>query len=160
TFSDGTTQDVTTLSAWTPSNPAIATVAAGGLGTERVTGVAAGSTTISATYGGKTVLTPATVTVRSRVLQGLTISPITSAVNVGNQAQFTATAIYSDGTTVDVTKETATVWTIDNQNVAIQADGVNQPGQVVGVDIGSANLTASFGGKTPTQTATITVTGP
>ena len=42
TFSDGTTQDVTTISAWTPGNPAIASVAAGGLGTERVTGIAAG----------------------------------------------------------------------------------------------------------------------
>lgn len=164
TFSNGSTQDVTALSAVTPNNPAIATVVAGGLATKRVTGIAAGTTTISATYGDLTVTVPATVTVRSRTLQSLTISPITSTVNVGDQVQFTATAIYGDGTTVDVTKETATetatIWTINNQNVAIQVDGVNQPGLIVGVDIGSATLTASFGGKTPTQTTTITVTGP
>jgi len=158
TFSDGPIQDVTALSVWTPSNPAIATVAAGGLGTERVTGVAAGSTTISATYGGKTVLTPAIVTVRPRTLQSLTILPVTTTAAAGSQIPITATANYGDGTTVDLTKETATVWTIDNPNVAILADSVNQPGLVVAVDRGSAILTASFGGKT--QTATITITGP
>jgi hypothetical protein len=158
TFSDGTTQDVTSISTWTPGNPAIAAVAAGGLGTERVTGIAAGSTTISATYGGKTVLSPATVTVRLRTLQSLTILPVTSTVAAGSQIPITATANYGDNTTVDLTKETATVWTIDNPNVAILPDSVNQPGLVVAVDSGSATLTASFGGKT--QTATITVTGP
>lgn len=158
TFSDGTTQDVTSISTWQPGNPAIATVAAGGLGTERVTGIAAGTTTISATYGGKTVLTPATVTVRPRTLQSLTILPVTSTAAAGSQIPITATANYGDNTTVDLTRETATVWTIDNPNVAIQADSVNQPGLVVVVDRGSATLTASFGGKT--QTATITITGP
>ncbi len=157
-FSDGTTQDVTTLSTWTPSNPAIAAVSAGGLGTERVTGIAAGSTTISATYGGKTVLSPANVTVKLRTLQSLTILPVTSTAVAGSQIPITATANYGDTTTVDLTKETATVWTIDNPNVAILVDSVNQPGVVVAVDRGSATLTASFGGKT--QTATITVTGP
>ncbi|HEY5521871.1 MAG TPA: Ig-like domain-containing protein, partial [Desulfuromonadaceae bacterium] len=164
TFSDGTTQDVTTLSVWTSNDTTKATVAASGLGTERVTGVAAGSTTISATYtyNGKTVSAPVpvTVTVRSRTLQNLTISPVTSSVAAGNQVSFTAMASYGDGTTVDVTNDTKWAWVIDKPNVAILSDSVNQPGQVVGVDSGSATLTASFGGKTPTQTATIIVTGP
>lgn len=158
TFSDGTTQDVTSISTWTSGNPAIASVAAGGLGTERVTGIAAGTTTISATYGGKTVLTPATVTVRPRTLQSLTILPVTSAAAAGSQILITATANYGDNTTVDLTRETATVWKIDNPNVAILADSVNQPGVVVAVDRGSATLTASFGGKA--QSTTITITGP
>jgi len=71
----------------------------------------------------------------------------------GNQVKFIATAAYSDGSTKDVTEDT--VWSIDNSFVAILADSQNQPGQVVGVDSGSATLTASFGGKT--QTVTITV---
>jgi hypothetical protein len=65
-------------------------------------------------------------------------------------------ASYGDGTTIDVTENTA--WSIDTVNVAILADSVNQSGQVVGVDSGSATLTAVFGGKT--QTAKITVAGP
>lgn len=162
TFGDGTTQDVTSLSVWTSNDTAKAMVAAGGLGTERVTGVAAGlpSATISASYGGKTVPIPATVTVRSRNLQNLTISPVTSSVTAGNLVLFTARASYGDGTIVDVTNDTNWTWVTDKPNVAIMADNVNQPGQVLAVDSGSATLTASFGGKTPTQNATITVTGP
>jgi len=166
TFNDGTSQDVTTLSEWTPSNPAITTVAASGLGTERVTGDAAGSTTISATYtyNNKTVSVqaPATVTVRSRTLQNLTISG-SSTVTAGNQVQYTAKAIHSDGSnTFETDVTTDATWSIDNPNVAILADSVNQPGLIVGVDSGSATITASFSDKTKTvsKTATITVTGP
>lgn len=162
TFSDGTIQDVTTLSAWTSSDPAIATVGTSGLAAGRVTGVIAGITTIRATYTNNgrmvSIPVPASVTVRSRTLQSLAISPVTSSVSAGNQVQFTALASYGDGTTKDVTEDAT--WTIDKPNVAILADGQNQPGQVVAVDGGSATLTASFGGKTPIQAATINVTGP
>ena len=49
TFSDGRTQTGTTV--WTSSNPAVATVDAGG----QVVGLAHGSTTLTATYVGRTV---------------------------------------------------------------------------------------------------------
>ena len=160
TFDDGTTQDVTALSTWISKDAAIVTVGTSGLAAGRVTGVATGSTTVSATYmnNGKTVsvLVPAAVTVRSRTLQNLTISPASSSVMAGNQVTFTAFASYSDGTAKDVTEDAA--WSTDNSNVAILADNANQPGQLVAVDRGSATITASFAGKT--QTATITVTGP
>ena len=157
TYSDGTTQDVTSLCTWTSSVATIATVGTSGLAAGRVTGVAdaVATTTISATYGGKTVLAPATVTVRPLTFQNLTISS-SSAVTVGNQIPYTALAGYLGGTAKDVTQET--VWTLDSSNVAIMADSLNQPGQIVGVTSGTATLTASFGGKT--QTATITVSGP
>ena len=155
TFDDGTTQDVTPFSTWTSNDLTKATVAAGGLGSERVTGVGAGTTTLSATYGGKTVLAPATITVTSRNLLSLTLSP--GNVSIGNKALFPVTANYSD-VTVDVTNEPTASWSIDTPNVAVLADSVNQPGQVVGVDTGTATLTVTFGGKS--QTAKITVTGP
>jgi hypothetical protein len=163
-FNDGTSQDVTSLSTWTSDDTTKATVAASGFGTERVTGVAAGITTVRATYTYNGITfsppVPITVTVIPRALSSLTISPQISLVTVGNQVQFTATAKYNDGTTVDVTADTK--WMIDNPNVAVLVDSVNQPGQVVGVDSGSglATLTASFGGMTATPAATITVTGP
>jgi len=46
TMSNGTTQDVTSLSAWSSSNSGTATVSSSGV----VTGVAEGSTTVQATY--------------------------------------------------------------------------------------------------------------
>jgi len=154
-FGNSTTQDVTYNATWTSNDPAVATVGNTGLAKGRVTGVAAGSTTISATYGGKTITTFPAVTVRAQTLQTLTISGSTS-ITSGNQVAFTATATYLDGTTKDVTNETT--WSIDNTSVASLADSQNQPGEVVGVNTGSATLTAKFGGSSgKTQTVTITV---
>jgi Big-like domain-containing protein len=49
-YSDRTTQTVTSVAMWQSQNTAVATVSAGGI----VTGVAPGSSTISATYQGVT----------------------------------------------------------------------------------------------------------
>jgi hypothetical protein len=168
TYSDNTRQNVTANSDWKSSDETIATVGTSGLDAGRVTGVAAGVATgaINATYtyNGTTVSVPvptrATVTVKAPTLLSLTISPVTSTVAPGYSTSFTAMANYGDGTQVIVTNDAKWAWVVDTPNVAIKSDSVNQPGQVVGVDIGSAKLTASFGGKTPTQAATITVTGP
>lgn len=157
TGNGGTTQDVTTLCEWTSDDNTKATVGNSGHTAGRVTGVATGSAKISATYGGKPAVS-AIVNVLSRVLQSLTVSPATSTVTAGQQVSYTAAASYFDGTTKDVTEDAT--WSTYNPNVAILADAVNQPGQVVAVDRGSATITTSFGGKTPTQTTTITVTGP
>ena len=153
-FNDGTIQDVTALSTWTSNNVATATVGTSGHAAGRVTGVASGTTTVSATYGGKTVPIPATVTVTKRVIQSLSITG-SSNITAGNQVAFTAVATYSDGSSRNVTEADGTIWSIDNPNVAIFADSVNQPGQIVGVDIGTAVLTATFDGKS--QAAKITV---
>jgi len=155
-FSDSTIQDVTYSAAWTSNNTAIATVGDSGLAKGRVTGVAAGppTTTITATYGGKTITTLPTITVRSQTLQSLAISGSTT-ITSGNQVAFTATATYSDGTTMDVTEDPSTTWSISNTSVASLADSQNQKGQVVGISTGSTTLTANFGGKT--QPVTITV---
>lgn len=151
-FSDGSNQDVTANSTWTSSATTIATVGDTGIAKGLVSGVAAGSATISAAYGGLTVTTPVTVT--APTLQSLAISNPSGSLTAGNQVRFTATATYTGGTTVDVT-ELAT-WTIDNQNVAILADSASQPGQVVAVGSGSAVLTASFGGlSAPALTITV-----
>ncbi len=149
-FSDGTKQEVTASSEWSSSNTAAATVGNSGIVRGRVSGVAAGTTIISAKYGGMTVTAPVTVT--ARTLNNLVITDNT-VLTSGNQVKFTATAGYTDGSTVDVTEDTT--WVIDFPNVAILIDSQNLPGQVVAVDHGTATLTASFGGKT--KTATISV---
>ena len=158
------TQNVTPLCTWTSDDPGIASVENGGLAAGRVTGVATGTTRISATFTNNNITrsapVPASVTVLSRNLQNLTISPVTSTITAGNPASYTATANYSDGITKNVTEDTTWSWLVDKANVAILIDSVNQPGQVLGVDSGSATLTANFGNKTPVQNATITVSVP
>lgn len=153
TFNDGTTQDVTANANWISSVSTAAAVGNTGLAKGQVSGISvAAPVIITAAYGGLTAT--ATVTVRARILATLVISS-TPAVTVvsGNQVKFTATATYTDGTSKDVTEDTT--WSIDKPNVAILADSLSQPGQVVAVDTGSATLTAGFPGKTQTVTVTV-----
>jgi hypothetical protein len=56
-FTNGTTQNVSASSAWISSVPTVASVSTTGL----VTGIAAGSTTITASYGGQSILVTVTV---------------------------------------------------------------------------------------------------
>jgi hypothetical protein len=58
TYADGTQQDLTGVATWASSNVGVATISATGL----ATGVASGSTSISAVYGGFTAQTTLTVT--------------------------------------------------------------------------------------------------
>ncbi len=154
TFSDGTTQNVTESAVWTSSNPSVAEVGDSGSNKGRVSGIAAGTATISAVYGGQTVTAPVTVT--ARTLLTLTVTPATT-FPPGYLVKYTAIANYSD-LSIDVTEDTTWTWAEDKPSVAVFADTLNQPGQVVTVDSGLATLTASFDGKT--LTSTITVTAP
>lgn len=146
------TQDVTYDSgcSWNSSNTSVATVSTDGLTRGRVTGVAAGTATITATFGGRSVTS--TVTVVPRTLSGLTFSGQTS-VTLGYQVSYSATATYYDGTILDVTKDT--IWSLSSTAVAALADEINQPGQIVAVTRGSIVLSAAFGGKTATSTITV-----
>ena len=148
-FSDGSSQDVTADSDWSSSAVTIATVGNSGISKGRVSAVANGSAIISASYGG--ITQKAALTVRSRTLRELIISGTTSAV-IGNQVAFTAVATYTDGASKDVSWDTA--WSIDKTNIVDLADPVNQPGQIIMVDAGTATLTTSFGSISKTVTLT------
>ena len=149
TFSDGSSQEVTASSDWSADAVTVATVGNSGIAKGRVTAVAIGSTNISASYGGITKKSFLSVT--ARTLRELTVSGTTSAV-VGNQVVLTATATYTDGTSKDVTRDAA--WSIDKTSIAALADPVNQPGQIIMVDAGTATLTTSFGSISRTVTLT------
>jgi hypothetical protein len=150
-FNDGSTQDITADSNWSSNDTAKATVSDSGSTKGRVSGVAAGSTTISATYGSLTAVKNS-VTVSARTITTLTIAGSTSMTS-GNQIKFTANAGYSDGTSKDVTEDAS--WSLDKTNVAILTDAINQPGQIVAIDSGSATLTATFSGKSAIATVTV-----
>ena len=148
-FNDGSSQDVTADSDWSSSDTTVATAGNSGIDKGRVSAVANGSALISASYGG--ITQKAAVTVRTRTLLELIISGTTSAV-VGNQVVFTAMATYTDGASKDLTRDAA--WSIDKTSIVDLADPVNQPGQIVMVDAGTATLTTSFGNISRTVTLT------
>jgi uncharacterized protein YjdB len=147
-YSDGSTHDLTALVGWGSSDPAIATVSIAG----RVTAVAAGSATITATIGGVSQTLPVAVT--AATLVSLAITPLTPSGVLGQTVQLTATGTYSDGTTVNVTQQAS--WSSSNILVATVQNLIGQRGRVLGLLPGTATVTASLGGQTATTTFTVT----
>jgi len=93
TFSDNSTQDITQSVLWSSSSGAIASINNVGL----VTSKATGSTTITAVWG--TVTQSTTLTVSTVKLVSITISPANPRVEAHTSLKFTATGVYSDGST-------------------------------------------------------------
>ncbi|HEU4453795.1 MAG TPA: Ig-like domain-containing protein, partial [Longimicrobium sp.] len=126
--------------AWSSSDPAVATVAAG-----VVTAVGAGSATITATVEGKTASAP--VAVQRVPVATVSISPASFALAVGANAQATAIAKDAAG---NVLTGRVVAWSSSNPAVATIAAGT-----VTAVAAGSATITATVEGKTATAPVTV-----
>lgn len=130
-YPDGTSKDVTAQAAWTTSSAAIAEVFQG-----KITAVGPGSTTVSATFEGKTV----TVSVEVDQAQTLSVEPRMLILNVGETADIILTSTDSAGNSSRVTS--GAVWSTSSVRVADVVDG-----RVTGVSSGRATITAKYGGK-------------
>jgi uncharacterized protein YjdB len=123
--------------------PGVARVGADGV----VTGVSAGTATITATSEG----TSGTATVRvvaSGTVAAVTVSPATATIGVGETRTFTATARAADGSTVTGRPVT---WSSGSPSiVTVSASGV-----VTGVAPGTAQVLAQIDGITGTATVTV-----
>ena len=128
---------------WTSSNTAAATVSGSGL----VTGVAAGSATITATSGGKSGT--ATITVMVPVAS-VTVAPASAGIYVGQTVQLTATPKDANGN--PLTGRVVT-WSSSNTGVAT----VNGSGLVSAVGAGSVTITATSEGQSGTATVAVTL---
>ena len=146
-FSDNTVQDLTAAASWTSMTPAVATIGdtAGVKG--RASALAAGTTTITATYGGKTGSTQLTVT--AATLTTVEVSPTNPSIAKGTSRQFKATAIFSDTTKQDITAYAA--WSSSTASATITASGL-----ATGVSSGTTSITASYGGLSGATTLTVT----
>lgn len=135
-YDDGTNQDLSLTSAWASSNTNIATIEANGL----ATAISSGSATISATYAG--IIAASTLTVTSATLQSLIVTPISPVtMHIGVATQFTATGVYSDGGTADLTSSAQINWTSSSLIAPINA--VN--GLATGLRAGDATISATYG---------------
>jgi uncharacterized protein YjdB len=133
TFSDSSTQVITTDSTWTSSVPAVATVGPEGV----ATAVAAGTTNITAAFGGVSGL--ASLTVSSVTLKSIAVTPATAVLAPASLLSYTATGTFSDGSTANVTD--AVTWSSSATNVA----SISTFGQVTGQSAGTATITAQQG---------------
>jgi uncharacterized protein YjdB len=130
---------------WSTSNAAAATVNSAGV----VSGVAAGSATITATSSGKSGTSAITVTAVTPVVTTVTVAPPTASIVAGTTTTLQATVKDQNGNVM--TGQTIT-WSTSNAAAAT----VNSGGLVSGVAAGSATITATTSGKSGTSAITVT----
>ncbi len=154
-YSDGSEVDVTTQSTWTTAASSTATVDASGV----VTGVAIGSTTVSAMFSGVTGTQGFSV---SPALVSIAVSPASPSVGVGATQQFIATATFSDNSTEDLTDQAT--WTSSSlpvatiSSLAAQSSGNVSGGLAAAKGLGTSTITATVSGIS--GTAVLTVVAP
>jgi Big-like domain-containing protein len=150
-FSDGTSRNITGMAMWSSSNPMVFRLAGGPI-RGRGTGVAAGTSEIAATFMGVTGST--TVTVTPAVVVGISVSPALLTVAVGTRQQYQADAIFSDGTSMNVTG--MSTWTTGDQSVAQISNGRAMRGNLTAIGPGTTNVTAQFMGVRGSAQVTVT----
>ena len=143
-YSDGTVVNISDTVLWTSGSPLVATVLSPGV----ATGESVGTATITAAFGGKSG--SATLTVTAATLSSIAVTPATATVPMGLTQPFVAIGTYSDGTIVNISS--TVLWTSGSPLVAT----VVSPGVATGESIGTATITAAFGGKSGSATLTVT----
>ena len=143
------------LAVYQSSNTNIATVDNSGL----ITGVSAGSATITVSYteGGitKTATIDVTVVEIPKVLTSIAVLPSSMSMHIGDSETIASiTAHYDDESNITIGLDLAS-YSSNNTGIA----SVNTTGRVTGVSAGSATITVSYteGGITKTDTVSVTV---
>jgi uncharacterized protein YjdB len=131
-FSDGSSQDITSSVTWSSSDNTIATISGSGLATP----VKHGLVTIKATKSGINGSTGLTITT---VLSSIAVSPGAPAVNVGASTQFTATGTYEDNTAQDITN--SVTWSSSDSTKAT----ISNTGLASGIKGGQTTIKATSG---------------
>ena len=128
-YADGSSKVITEQVSWGSFSDAIANVSNSAGTRGRVTGVAAGSTTITATKDGITASRDVTVT--AATLSSIAVTADSLTISRGETKQFTATGTFSDGSKLDLTRQvawassTSAVATIDQNGLATAGSNFN-----------------------------------
>lgn len=156
TFTDQSTQDLTIQVTWSSSNSGVATVSNAAETEGLAASVAVGSTTISASLSsvsGSTELTVASVE-----LESLDVTPTAPSIAPDMTQQFTATGIFADQSTQDLT--TQVTWTSTDNGVATVSNAAGSEGLATGIMEGSTTISASHEGVSGSTVLTVTGTAP
>ncbi|WP_243391341.1 Ig-like domain-containing protein [Paenibacillus sp. GM1FR] len=138
--------NVTDQATWTSSNEKVATVFKG-----QVTAISAGSTTIKATYSGKTVEVAVDVdTARYLDIKDVTDKLAMSVTGENKSKKLVANAEYIDASTEIVTSKAT--WTSSNADVVYVSNG-----DLIAYKSGTATITVAYGGKTVKFTVNVDV---
>jgi len=104
TYSDGSTQDITTTASWSVDLATVATIGNTPGSQGLAQGLGTGTATITASYAAMTGTATLTVT-STPALVSIGVTPEMATLLVGLTQQFTATGTYGDGSTQDLTSQ-------------------------------------------------------
>lgn len=148
-FSDNSIADISDTVTWHSSDESIATISTkGNFGF--ATGTNAGSLTITASKDGQSGT--ANLTITELVLTQINISG-DSSVNVNETVDFTATGVFDNNSTADITNNV--IWSTGDSDTATISNIISEAGTATGVSPGSSSVTAQSG--TITASASLTV---
>lgn len=144
TYTDGSSSDITAIASFSSASPSIASITTTGM----ATGLTLGSSVISATSGATTGTS--TLTVAPVALVSIAITPVNASLHIGATQQFMVMGTYSNGVVSTVTSSTS----FTSATPAVATVGAST-GLTIGVAAGTAQITASFNGKTTTALVTV-----
>ena len=157
-LSDGTTSNVTRQAAWVSTDTAVAGVSNGWRSGGNVTAVGPGNATLRATFDGVTGETA--VTVSNSSIDRIQVTPFVPTVPVGYGLSMRATAIFTDGTTLDITDIAS--WSVGDSNLAAVSNANGSKGWLTTLNAGATTINVQYMGTTGSTNLTVsavTLTG-
>ncbi|WP_025822313.1 Ig-like domain-containing protein [Shewanella marina] len=143
-YSDQSTQDITTDVAWVSSDTTIAILNSQGLAYAQHSGSAQIQASIDNINSNLAELKSTAATIKN-----IQVTPAVQTIALGTEQQYTATAIYTDNTTQDITAQAA--WQSSNTTSATVIDGL-----AASLAVGNTDIRASFSGV-PSNLAQLSV---
>lgn len=156
TDTDQSAQDLTAQVTWSSSNSGVATISNTAETEGLAAGIAVGSTTISASLSSVSGSTE--LTVASGELESIVVTPTDIAIALNTTQPFTATGIFSDQSTQNLTSRVT--WTSSDNEVATVSNAVGSEGLVTSIMEGSTTISASYEGASGSTVLTVTGTAP
>ncbi|MGG4451228.1 Ig-like domain-containing protein [Brevibacillus porteri] len=134
-YSDGNSKDISSVASFDTSNSSVAQVSSQGV----VTGIKAGTATITVSYDGKNASSQ--VTVQGATIQEIKGTPVQVSLVAGGTQQLSVTATYSNGAEENISRQA--VYSSSNANVA----SVDSSGLITALSPGATQVTVSYGGQ-------------
>jgi hypothetical protein len=148
-FANGDQLDLTSAVTWTSSTPSVATVSNSADSAGVATGVATGSTNVSAAFAGISAVTPLTITVTSATLTSISVTPSDPTISLGSSQPFDAKGKFTDSSVVDITVQVA--WTSSDVTVAT----IKTNGLASSASTGTTTIKASLNGVNGSTVLTV-----
>lgn len=153
TYSDGSSQDLGNQVAWSVSDGTVARISneAGSKGEATALAVG-GPIAVIATSG--SVTGSAALSVTTAVLMSIEVSAEATDVPAGMAQPFVATALYSDGSRIDVTDQAT--WSSSDNLVAHVSNAGGSKGLVSAMSVGESSIGATIDGVSASLPLTVT----